>query len=48
MQRHLIIDMGVTIRVLFILNRSVRGFQFGMHYKANGSVRWTNSIMTGN
>ncbi len=28
---------GVTIRV-FILNRSVRGFRFGAHYKPNDSL----------
>ncbi len=28
---------GVTIRV-FVLNRSVRGFRFGTHYKPNDSL----------
>ncbi len=34
---YIIICRGVTICV-FVLNRSVRGLRFGMHYKPNDSL----------
>ncbi len=34
---YIIICRGVTI-CIFVLNRSVRGLRFGMHYKPNDSL----------